>query len=100
MSMWLIPIIPLLALSAGEPPVAVSLPAAVAANPASPAPIYTRQMKFAIPFQIARPDRIGQEPVEVQLHVSGDRGGHWDLYHKTDPSRTQFLFLAGAEGEY
>jgi hypothetical protein len=68
--------------------------------PGAPAPVYTRQTLFAIPFRIDRPDRITAEPVEVQLYVSGDRGGHWDLYRKTAPARGQFLFRAGMDGEY
>jgi hypothetical protein len=81
----------LLALAAAQPQPGV---------PGRPAPIYTRQTLFAIPFHIARPDRISMEPVEVQLYVSGDRGAHWDLYRKGQPAQGRFLFRAGVDGEY
>jgi hypothetical protein len=67
---------------------------------AAPAPIFSRQTLFAIPFRIERPSQTANEPVEVQLYVSGDRGGHWDFYRKTNPERGQILFRAGIEGEY
>jgi hypothetical protein len=63
-------------------------------------PTYTRLTLFTIPFRIERPDRVAQEPAEVQLFVSGDRGAHWDSYAKVEPSKHGFLFRAGADGEY
>jgi hypothetical protein len=71
-----------------------------AASPSGPPLVLSRQSLFAIPFRIDRPDRISNEPLEVQLYVSGDRGGHWDLYRKTSPARGRFLFRAGTDGEY
>jgi hypothetical protein len=96
--MWLASFVQLLAMAAAEFQPAVPPPPTT--PPGAPAPVYTRQTLFAIPFRIARPDRITSEPVEVQLYVSGDRGGHWDLYRKTAPTRGQFLFRAGMDGEY
>jgi hypothetical protein len=95
--MWLAPIVQLLALSAADPQ-AVGAPAAAA--PALPAPIYWRETLFAIPFHIDRPARVAQEPTEVQLYVSGDRGARWDLYKKLPPTQQRFLFRAGCDGEY
>lgn len=94
--MWLAFLVPMLAVAMAEP----SPPVTSAAVPTTPPAVYTRQSLFAIPFRIDRPDRITQEPVEVQLYVSGDRGAHWDLYRKTDPARQHFLFRAGIDGEY
>ena len=94
--MWLAFLVPVLALAAAEPQPGAASPAV----PTTPAPVFTRQSLFAIPFRIDRPDRITQEPVEVQLYVSGDRGAHWDFYRKTDPARQHFLFRAGIDGEY
>ena len=95
--MWLATVVPLLALTAADPQATAG--GAVAAS-AVPAPVYTRQSLFSIPFRIERPDRITREPVEVQLYVSGDRGTHWDLYRKAEPARQHFLFRAGVDGEY
>ncbi len=71
-----------------------------AATPPMPQTIATRQTLFAIPFRIPKPDHVSQEPVEVQLWVSGDRGANWDYYSKAEPARQQFMFRAGADGEY
>ena len=68
--------------------------------PAAPQPIATRQTLFAVPFRIDPARQSSQEPVKVQLWVSGDRGNHWQMYSTTEPSREHFLFRAGADGEY
>jgi hypothetical protein len=80
----------------------LTLAAVAPQSPAAPAGpvVFTRQMLFAIPFQMERPDRISREPVEVRLYVSGDRGQRWDYYSKADPTRQRFLFRAGLDGEY
>jgi hypothetical protein len=96
--MWLASFVQFLAMAAAEFQPAVPPPPPT--TPGAPAPVYSRQTLFAIPFRIDRADRITSEPVEVQLYVSGDRGGHWDLYRKTAPTRGQFLFRAGMDGEY
>lgn len=93
--MWLASLVQCVAFAV-VPPQAASPGAA----PALPRAIHTRQTLFAIPFRIDRPDRITQEPTEVQLYVSGDRGGHWDYYSKVEPIRQQFMFRAGVDGEY
>jgi hypothetical protein len=63
-------------------------------------PIATRQVAFTIPYQIERPQQISQEPVEVQLHVSSDRGVNWRLSSKVDPAQGSFYFRAPNDGEY
>jgi hypothetical protein len=65
---------------------------------AVPEPIFTRQTAFSIPFQVDRAAAV--QPVEVQLHVSPDRGGRWDLYDKVKPDRGSFIFRAPHDGEY
>lgn len=65
---------------------------------AGPDPIFTRQTAFSIPFQVDREAAV--PPVEVQLHVSPDRGGRWDLYDKVKPDRGSFIFRAPHDGEY
>jgi hypothetical protein len=63
-------------------------------------PIATRQTAFTIPFQVDRATQIAEEPIEVQLFVSSDRGGNWRLYSKVDPLQKNFLFRAVTDGEY
>ena len=91
--MWMASILQVLALGAVDP-------AAPLAASAAPAPIYWRQTLFSIPFHVERPDRVTQEPVEVQLHVSPDRGVHWDNWRQAQPQEGHFLFRAGVDGEY
>ena len=91
--MWMASILQVLALGAVDP-------AAPLAASAAPAPIYWRQALFSIPFHVERPDQVTQEPVEVQLHVSGDRGTHWDNWRQAPPQKGYFLFKAGVDGEY
>jgi len=85
--MWFAPIAPLLVFAA-------------LGTEAGSAPIATRQTLFAIPFTIQEPQDASQEPVEVQLFVSADGGSTWHLYGKADPAQRQFMFRAGADGEY
>ena len=91
--MWVASILQILALGTVDPapPLAAS---------AVPAPIYWRQTLFSIPFQVERPGQTKQEPTEVQLHVSPDRGTHWDNWRQAPPKKGYFLFKAGADGEY
>ena len=91
--MWMASILQILALGAVAP-------AAPLAAPAAPAPIYWRQSLFSIPFHVDRPERVAQEPVEVQLYVSGDKGVRWDNWRQAPPQKGYFLFRAGTDGEY
>jgi hypothetical protein len=67
---------------------------------ALPPPITTRQTLFSIPFQIERAEQAGQNPVEVHLYVSTDRGAHWQIHHRVPPEKSHFLFRAVTDGEY
>lgn len=59
----------------------------------------TRQNAFDIPFQIEEPIP-GAEPVEVQLHVSENRGATWHLTAKVKPEEGRFSYKAAHDGEY
>jgi len=59
----------------------------------------TRQPAFDIPFQIEEPIP-GQEPVEVQLHASDDRGATWKIAAKVDPQAGRFSYRAPHDGEF
>jgi hypothetical protein len=72
---------------------------AVAAS-AAPEPIAMRQSMFAIPFRIDQANDPTRQVAEAQLYVSTDRGAHWRLYAKAQPTQQHFLFRAGADGEY
>ncbi len=91
--MWMASILQVVALGAVDP-------APPLAPSATPAPIYWRQTLFSIPFHVERPARADQEPVEVQLHVSPDRGVRWENWRQAQPQKGFFLFKAGADGEY
>ena len=98
--MWLASILPVLALGAAGVPASES--AGLLASAAAPPPIFWRQTLFSIPFQVQRTANPAQEPVEVQLFVSPDRGVHWDNrpWMKAQPQKGYFLFRAGVDGEY
>jgi len=94
--MWIAPITKMLVLAA------VGFPASVEPTPVAtmPTPVATRQMLFAIPFQVERHEQSAEEPVEVQLYASADRGVTWHPYAKVAPTAQQFVFRAAADGEY
>lgn len=85
--MWLVPVLPLFTL--------LAVP-----SDQLPEPITTQQTLFSIPFQLEQVQDPQRQPVEVQLHVSGDRGASWQLYSKADPRQGHFLFRAGGDGEF
>jgi len=95
--MWLKSLAGFLILAGSTTGEAVEQPSA---QSPSPQPIPTRQTTFSIPFHIDRAVQPEQEPIEVQLYVSTDRGVHWQLYGKTSPTEGHFLFRAGGDGEY
>lgn len=74
--------------------------APLAGEPKLPAPVFSRQAMFAIPFHIERAATPAQEPVGVELHVSQDGGETWRLYSKTEPTRAGFIFRAPQDGEF
>lgn len=59
----------------------------------------SRHNLFDIPFQIDEP-LPGQEPVEVQLHVSENSGVTWHLAAKVAPDAGRFSFRAAHDGEF
>lgn len=59
----------------------------------------TRQALFDIPFQID-PPVPGQEPTEVQLHVSENQGQTWSLHAKVAPQEGRFSYRAARDGEF
>jgi hypothetical protein len=75
-------------------------PATVLPQDVEKAPLFpSRQNVFDIPFEIDDPIP-GQEPVEVQLHVSENRGATWHLQSKAKPDERRFSFRAPHDGEY
>ncbi len=66
---------------------------------ALPQAITTRQRTFSIPFSVPPPTQA-QEPVEVQLWVSGDQGRSWQQYSVVSPHQRQFMFRAAVDGEF
>jgi hypothetical protein len=65
-----------------------------------PEPYISRQAAFVVPFHVKPVSDPSREVVEVQLHVSTDRGQHWQLYTKAQPTQKQFLFRSSSDGEY
>ncbi len=85
---------------AAGPVSGVSAPRETVSKRPSGEPIATRQTLFSIPFTIDRPANPSEEPGNVQLYVSTNRGVAWRLYASVEPSRRQFLFRAGGDGPY
>lgn len=52
---------------------------------------------FMIPFDLAT---NAQQVREVHLHVSVDRGQHWQLHQRQSPTNKSFAFRAPQDGEY
>ncbi len=73
---------------------------AAGSAPALPELIPTRQTRFAIPFRVEASDDPARQAVEVELHVSSDRGGHWRFYQRQPAGGQQFVFRADVDGEY
>jgi hypothetical protein len=96
-AMWRLPLVQLLALAVMTEAVRAEVPAAAA--PGS-GPIATRQTMFVIPFQIQKAQQPSQEPAEIRLFVSTDRGVTWKPYAKVTPTQGHFLFRAVGDGEY
>jgi hypothetical protein len=74
--------------------------AAPAGGAGSPLVSFTRQNAFTIPFRIEPPQTPAQQPVEVQLHVSTDSGGSWQLASRVKPEKGAFVFRSPRDGEY
>ena len=63
-------------------------------------PVVTRQTTFEIPFSVSQDEQTGQQPIEVQLHMSPDGGATWRLYGRQHPTASRFQFRADRDGEY
>jgi hypothetical protein len=81
---------------------AVAMVSQVGGDPATGLPelIPTRQSLFAIPFRVEPSNDPTWQPVEVQLHVSTDRGAHWRMYAKATTAQNHFTFRTWGDGEY
>jgi hypothetical protein len=82
--------------------VVASLPGAVAwgEERALPEPVFSRQAAFAIPFRLDPPVNAAQEPREVELQMSPDRGRTWEASSSVPPNKQAFVFRAPRDGEY
>ncbi len=65
---------------------------------AAPAPIFTRQTSFQIPYRLDEPARAGG--VEVELNVSSDAGRNWRSHSRVAAGTKHFVFRAPSDGEY
>ncbi len=72
----------------------------LAAPAAGAEPLATRQAAFQIPYRIDPPGTSTEQPTEVQLYVSTDRGGSWKLHGRVPPDQGRFPFKAEKDGEY
>ncbi|MEK6234777.1 MAG: hypothetical protein N2C14_08700 [Planctomycetales bacterium] len=69
-------------------------------DPTTPAPIYTRQKTFRIPFDVPPPTKPSERPVEIELHVSETRGRQW-MFHKAESPRAKgFVYRVPRDGEF
>ncbi len=59
----------------------------------------TRQLAFTVPFQVGTAPG-GQQPWEVRLYVSSDRGQTWQFNARQSPVAKEFAFRAPADGAY
>ncbi|HEX4132861.1 MAG TPA: hypothetical protein VHZ24_22700 [Pirellulales bacterium] len=71
-----------------------------AVSAAAPTTVSTRQTTFSIPFKVESARSADTAPVEVQLHVSSDRGASWRLAAKVNPSAGRFTYRSAGDGEY
>jgi hypothetical protein len=65
-----------------------------------PAPFFTRQPSFTIPFIPPTPGPGEQETAAVQLSVSTDRGATWTPADRVEPRKASFTFKPPHDGEY
>lgn len=65
-----------------------------------PQPQYTHHTSFGLSFSFKQPPQGQDDPREVHLHVSRDRGATWGLADRAEPSQKKFLFKASGDAEY
>jgi hypothetical protein len=71
---------------------------AEAAPPANP--LFTKDTRFWVRFQVPAASSSKDEPREVELHASDDLGASWNVVGVAKPSDGRILFRAAADGEY
>ncbi|MCC7086879.1 MAG: hypothetical protein IT427_17915 [Pirellulales bacterium] len=64
-----------------------------------PKPIWFSQLAFSIPYNLSSLP-TDQQPAQIQLYVSTDRGTTWKLSQSVSIQTRNFDFRAPAEGEY
>lgn len=69
-----------------------------AAGPAKP--VVTNKQRFRIPFKFDAEALQRMNARELQLFVSRNRGGHWDMAQSIPAQAGKFEFQAPADGEY
>lgn len=77
-----------------------SAPATEPPPPGVPAPLWTRQTTFAIPFRLDQVATAAGVTVEVELHVSADGGQTWQPASRVRADQKQFIFRAPQDGAY
>lgn len=75
--------------------------AAAAAKAADePQPQFTHHTSFGLSFSFKQPHQGRDDPREVHLHVSRDRGVTWNQVDSAEPSQKKFLFKSSGDAEY
>lgn len=65
-----------------------------------PKPQFTHHTSFGLSFSFKQPQRGKDDPREVHLHVSRDRGATWNQVDRAEPSQKKFLFKSSGDAEY
>jgi len=65
-----------------------------------PKPITTNKSRFRIPFKFDASALQRMNALELQLHVSSDRGLTWDMTQSLAPDGGKFEYQAPSDGEY
>ncbi len=63
-------------------------------------PIFTDHPRFRIPYQVDPVEIARLGAVQIQLHVSTDKGRHWRRVDSVPAVEGKFTFEAAADGEY
>jgi hypothetical protein len=73
---------------------------AAPADDTLPKPIWFGQLAFSIPFNVQSSLPSEQQPSQVQLYVTTDRGNSWRLAQTVSGQAKNFDFRAQTEGEF
>jgi len=63
-------------------------------------PVVTNKLRFRIPFRFDQQALQRMNARELQLFVSANRGGNWELAQSITPQSGKFEYQAPADGEY